>query len=496
MEKERHGEDPYIGRCMENCAGFGWRLRLRGRRVRKIETLRRFSTIRPVLFLSCFTSALSFMAQPFWAPVGLPGQAAPMKQVYANATRDTIYYCGRTNLDEVPPNFNPVLRYAIGQWDTLGYIYTPIIHSVALYHDTLFAGGAFTYLDLATAAEGIAYWANGAWHPYGDLQHAVWKLRVLDDTLYAVGSFAQADGQAAKGIARRQGGQWAAVGQPPPGEMNLVDVIKYQGRLVTVGNGYINGLRGIFQLIGDEWSVLGPGFVGGVSGAQCMAVYQDDLYVGGQISIPEGNAGQEIMRWDGTAFHPLGTGLQWQLGDLSSFSTCADLKVHDGLLWACGGFNYAGGVEAYGVATWDGMRWCGVPGVFAPEGVYAMDFYGDTLFVSCGGLAAGEFVNYGAKFIGDDYVDSCGAPVGIPDNTNSTPQLQIWLSALGELSIQGLLNGVHQLGLYDVTGKSLFRRSIHSTGTGTNRIPIPGLRSGVYILQIDGIYAGCLIEDR
>ena len=42
MEKERHGEDPYIGRCMEKCAGFGWRLRLRGRRVRKIETLRRF----------------------------------------------------------------------------------------------------------------------------------------------------------------------------------------------------------------------------------------------------------------------------------------------------------------------------------------------------------------------------------------------------------------------------------------------------------------------
>jgi len=42
MEKERHGEDAYIGRCMEKCAGFGWRLRLRGRRVRKIETLRRF----------------------------------------------------------------------------------------------------------------------------------------------------------------------------------------------------------------------------------------------------------------------------------------------------------------------------------------------------------------------------------------------------------------------------------------------------------------------
>ena len=30
---------------MEKCAGFGWRLRLRGRRVRKVETLRRFKGV-------------------------------------------------------------------------------------------------------------------------------------------------------------------------------------------------------------------------------------------------------------------------------------------------------------------------------------------------------------------------------------------------------------------------------------------------------------------
>lgn len=451
---------------------------------------------RWVLLLSCFARALSSIAQPYWAPAGLPGQAWPMQQVYANAAQDTIYYCGRTDLDGVEPNFNPILRYSTGQWDTLGYIYTPTIRSVVLYHDTLFAGGEFTFLDLGTPAEGIAYWANGAWHTYGDLRHAVQKLRVVDDTLYALGYFTMADGQPAKGIARRSGGQWLPVGIPAPGEISMWDVVKYQGRLVTVGNGYINGLRGIFQLVGDEWSVLGPGFVGGVSGAGCMAVYQGDLYVGGQISIPEGNAGQEIMRWDGTAFHPLGTGLQRQLGNLSSFSTCSDLKVHNGLLWACGGFNYAGGVEAHGVAIWDGTRWCGVPGNFAPEGVYEMDFYRDTLFVSCGGPVDGEFVNYGAKFIGDNYVDSCSEPVGILDQAISASQFHHWQSGSDELSIQGLLNGSHELSLYDAVGKCLLQRGIHSAGNGTDRIPIPHLLSGVYVLQIDGIPARCLIEER
>ena len=147
-------------------------------------------------------------------------------------------------------------------------------------------------MDDGTPAEGIAYWADSTWQLYGDLDHAVWKLRVLDDTLYAVGSFDMADGQPANGIARRQGGQWVPVGQLPADEMNWWDVTKYQGRLITLGNGYINGLRGIYELVNDEWSVLGPGFTGGISGAQSMVEFQGDLYVGGQILLQEGNAGQ------------------------------------------------------------------------------------------------------------------------------------------------------------------------------------------------------------
>lgn len=455
--------------------------------------------ISQMVLLICFMGVHSCIAQPYWSPVGLPGQAAPMKQVYANAAHDTIYYCGRTDLDQVDQGLNPVLRYAAGQWDTLGYIYTPIIHSVVLYHDTLIAGGGFSFLDLGTPAEGIAYWANGAWHTYGDLQHAVLKLRVIDDTLYALGYFTMADGQPAKGIARRQGGQWVAVGNPPPGEISMWDVVKYQGHLVTIGNGYINGLWGIFQLVGNEWSALGPGIVGGVSGAACLAVYQGDLYVGGQISIPEGNAGQEIMRWDGTAFHPVGTGLQRNLGDLSTFSTCADLKVHDGLLWACGGFNYAGGVEARGVATWDGSRWCGVPGVLTNNmlgGALSMDFYRDTLFVACGETADDQFVNYGAKFIGGSYVDSCGTAVGMLERTSPTVEMRVWQTASRELSLIGLSKGEQQVRLFDATGKNLLRQMVRSVGSGTDRIVLPALASGIYFIQIDGYTIKFLYEER
>lgn len=415
-----------------------------------------------------------------------------MKQVYANEAHDTIYYSGRTVLDTGSywSAKNPVLRYSTGQWDTLGYLPTPVIYSVVLYHDTLMAGGGFTTLDDGTPAEGIAYWDGSAWQLYGDLDHAVWKLRVLDDTLYAVGSFDHADGQPANGIARRQGGQWVPVGQLPADQMLWVDVIKYQGRLVTIGNGYINGLRGIFQLVNNEWSVLGPGFVGGISGAQCLEVYQGDLYVGGQILLQEGNAGQSIMRWDGTAFHPVDSGLQANFNDFSSIATAACMTVHNNLLWVGGGFNYASGVEAHGVATWDGIRWCGVPGDlvnYVGGGVVSMDFYHDTLFVTSGDTADGQYVNQGAKFIGSSYVDSCGGPVGISTTAVvDHSRFLAWLDASGQWVVTGATPGIQPLFLSDAAGRVALRSQVRVPVDAPLFIEPGALAAGAYVLRIGG----------
>ena len=456
--------------------------------------------IRKLLSISCVVSGIYGTAQPYWAPAGLPGNAAPMAQVYANDAHDTIYYCGRTVLDTGSywAAKNPVLRYSDGQWDTLGYLPTPIIKSVVLYHDTLLAGGSFTYLDDGTPAEGIAYWSGSAWQLYGDLDHAVWKLRVLDDTLYAVGSFDQADGQPAKGIARRQGGQWVPVGLLPMDEMWYWDVIKFQDRLITLGNGYINGLRGIYQLENNEWSVLGPGFTGGTSGAQSMAVYQGSLYVGGQILLQEGNAGQAIMRWDGTQFHPVGAGLQTYFNDFSSISNAVCMTVHNDLLWVGGGFRYASGVEAHGMATWDGSRWCGVPGVLFGEqwgGAISMDFYHDTLFIACGDTADGQFVNNAAKFVGSSYVDSCGAPVGISTTAVvDHSRFLAWLDASGQWFVTGATPGIQPLFLSDAAGRVALRSQVRVPVDAPLRIDPGTLAAGAYMLRIGDRSAKVLVD--
>jgi len=73
-----------------------------------------------------------------------------------------------------------------------------------------------------------------------------------------------------------------------------------------------------------------------------LEVFQDQLYVGGQIAITAGNAGQNIMRWDGEEFHSLGQGVQQWLGNTASIATVWTMTEHDGILYVGGGFRAAG----------------------------------------------------------------------------------------------------------------------------------------------------------
>ncbi len=414
-----------------------------------------------------------------------------MRQVYApDSVGNELYIVGRIILDTSAFWYplNPVMRYSGGAWDTLSYVQWGFIESIVVYHDTLIIGGNFNFIEDGSPCEGILYWANGAWHPFGNLEHQVRKLRVLDDTLYATGGFHNADGLPTMGIARRVGGQWVPVGTVQEPDVLMLDVIKYQGRLVAIGNGYINGLRGIFQFEGNQWSAPGPwvrrvAFRGGMF--SCLSRRPLRRWFRSPVPRVTLRPGDHAKCWDGSSFHAVGTGLQWELGNLYSFSTCTDMKVHDGLLWVCGGFNYAGGVEAHGVATWNGTNWCGVHGDFTSSQngyVSSMDFYGDTLFVACGDTADGQYVNNSAKFIGVSYVDTCGSPVGLSENNGHARPLVLLNSVAysGQplhLTVDGSVSSIL---LYSSEGRLVKASQVQ--GPGSIHLGVDALASGTYIV--------------
>ena len=419
-----------------------------------------------------------------WVTAGVPGNVLNIRQIYANATRDTIYVGGAVEMDPTM-NFaqtNPVLRYTDGQWDTLGVL-RGLIHSVVLYHDTLIAGGEFLAAS-GVPCEGIAYHDGSQWHPYGDLERGVRRLRVLDEELYAVGGFDHADGQPAPGVAKRVGNSWQPVGWFNNGG-SIIDITKYNGNLIVIGNVDMENGRGIAEWNGSNWQLLGPGILGGFSGGQCLAVYQDQLYVGGQISITAGNAGQNIMRWDGEQFHPLGQGIQWWAGNTSSIATVLNMVEHNGKLFVGGGFRAAGGIEAMGLATWDGVEWCGVDGDFrASGGIFAMDFYGDTLFASCGAVLDGDSVNRAVKFVGGTYEQVCSGPVGVEVLDPGAGAVLLPNPAAELVSINCSLAGPTQLNVHNALGDLIHREQLSGSGKKSYELDIREWSTGVYIVTL------------
>jgi hypothetical protein len=428
------------------------------------------------------------MAQ--WIGADVPGYTANFTQVYSPPDRDEVYYCGFNDVDLDSSGWQPaILRYEAGIWDTLHIPGTA--YSVVEYHDTLFAGGSFAPHPLDSGfTSDVQYYALNSWHALGVFNDwNVRRLRVLDDTLYAVGSFTEVDGQTATGAARLINGLWVPLPLLPSPFYSLLDIIKHNGRLVISGSFFINGATGIAYLDGGQWNILGPGILGGFSSIHAMAVYQGDLYIGGQIDMGAGNAGRDIMRWDGTQFQPVGGGLQRNLGDNSGFSDVRGMEEHNGVLYVGGGFRYAGGVPAYGVAGWDGTQWCGVPGNLSDGsghlgvGQGGMAFYQDTLFVACGYLADGDSVRLAAKFVGTSYADTCSGPVGIAGTAAEVLLSLAPNPATDQITFSGLPGtGPWSIQLFDLEGRA---HAIRTEAKGEGLILYRGdLAAGCYTLVI------------
>ncbi|MCB0766632.1 MAG: hypothetical protein KDB95_05430 [Flavobacteriales bacterium] len=234
------------------------------------------------------------------------------------------------------------------------------------------------------------------------------------------------DGTPCKGVAKRVGNSWECIGELDCTGCLPVDLIRYQGRLILSGTITFSGnpYRHIVQLVDGEWVPVGPqGIYGGLSGAGPLAVFQDELYVGGLIPLSAGNAGYALQRWNGSVWSPVGEGLKDETGGTGQNIKVKDLLVHDGKLYVCGGFTYAGNEYAPRIATWDGAQWCSVGGDFGDNEVTGMAFFNDTLHIACGldAVVDGQPIVGVAKFVAPAFENNCSGDTGIPDPNGQAP---------------------------------------------------------------------------
>jgi hypothetical protein len=105
---------------------------------------------------------------------------------------------------------------------------------------------------------------------------------------------------------------------------------------------------------GAQWSGLSFGMSSGT--VLALTVFHDGtgpaLYAGGAFSMAGGEPVNNIAKWDGKQWAPLGSGMSSQVTALTVFDDGTGAALYAG-----GTFTTAGGVEANRIARWDGSQW-------------------------------------------------------------------------------------------------------------------------------------------
>jgi hypothetical protein len=247
--------------------------------------------------------------------------------------------------------------------------------------------------------ENIAIWNGRNWSALStsmnaDLNGPVRALVTADSTLYAAGDFTRAGDSSALHIAKWDGKKWVALGK---GLNGRVWALAAHGRELYAGGEFTMAggkpANRIAKWDGERWSALGAG-VDGCKDLSCapavyaLAVHGDRLYAGGRFSKAGDSSANGIAMWDGRQWLPFGSGLS--IGDYDGVVHA--LAIGDESLYAGGMFRSAGGTAANNIARWDGHAWhalgTGVGGGL--ERVLSLALKGEELYVGGNFTVAGN----------------------------------------------------------------------------------------------------------
>lgn len=148
-------------------------------------------------------------------------------------------------------------------------------------------------------------------------------------------------------------------------------------------------VRSVAYWNGRDWAPMGAGMSGGNGPfvAALAVLRTGDIVAGGEFANAGGTAVNNIARWDGAAWYPLGLGIT-----SPGIPYVGNLAVQrNGDLVVAGSFATAGGTAANNIASWNGATWAALgAGVDGPQALAVLP-NGDLIvgggFSSVGGVA-------------------------------------------------------------------------------------------------------------
>jgi hypothetical protein len=143
-----------------------------------------------------------------------------------------------------------------------------------------------------------------------------------------------------------------------------------------------------------------------LASVRSLTVYNDQLIAGGDFNLAEGVDANGIAVWDGSNWHAIGDGIKLSWQGVVAYRGVQALTVYKGDLIAGGDFNRAGGIDVHGIMRWDGQTWQPLGGGIAGTRPYvaAIIVYDGNLIVGGNFTKAGDIdVNYIASWDGNSW---------------------------------------------------------------------------------------------
>ncbi|SDT33448.1 hypothetical protein SAMN04488543_3795 [Friedmanniella luteola] len=228
------------------------------------------------------------------------------------------------------------------------------VAALAVTGSGLYLGGSFTTVGNA-ATQHLAVWDGTAWAGVGDgVDNVVRALAATPDGgVVVLGDFVFSGALRVVHGAVWSGTGWRTFGQgvnADPYGGGTVAALVPDGDAVYVGGLFDQAgqlpVRSVARWDGQGWDALAGGVTATISHGQVFAMTSlgGDLYATGAFQTAGGRVMNNIARWDGSAWLPLGDGL-----DDAGYA----LTVLGGKLYVGGTFNLAGRVRADHLACWD-----------------------------------------------------------------------------------------------------------------------------------------------
>jgi hypothetical protein len=302
-----------------------------------------------------------------WLSFGVNGSIGMSGLVNTLVSDQSTLYAGGLFAEAGGQPARSLAAWNGSSWTSLGsgldWYMLPVVHELEMHRGELYVAGNFTNAG-GFSTTGIARWNGLNWSAVGPISD-VWGIKAMlstGDDLIATGNFTMAGGKITNGIARWDGTSWR-----PMGSGLRQDGRGYgQALLALDGDLYV---AGGFEQIDDvaalrvaryrsgQWApALAESRTSVHSGIRAMASFQQHLYAGGLISLAGDVRAHNIARWAGNQWHALtgstGTGVN---------GTVNALQPYEGTLIVAGDFSHAGGIPSAHLARWTGEDWEAFP---------------------------------------------------------------------------------------------------------------------------------------